>query len=252
MRQVSIIISLLLISLNHAQASTNWTDLQRQNTELTLRLFESASLSMQVLNESTIAVDAKGTVVVFPDQQQHALSPGLLNTLRQTLPAAGWHLFIMPAPELPNTENVEQRIEQQKNQFIARWQLLNQQGNLPAPVIVIAQGETAAMLNLLVADATLTASPAAIVNLGAYLTDHKLNRQLLTQQVAMTPLPLLDLITALDHPHAKHTLEQRQLAARLQQNPLYRQRYLSEAYRDQSMQQWLIKEILGWLRTNGF
>lgn len=251
MRQVSIIFSLLLISLNQAQASTNWADLQRQNTELTLRLFESASLSIQVLNESTIAADAKGTVVVFPDQQQHALSPGLLNTLRQTLPAAGWHLFVMPAPELPNAENAEQRLEQQKSQLIARWQLLNQQGNLPAPVIVIAQGETAAMLNLLVADATLTASPAAIVNLGAYLTDHKLNRQLLTQ-VALTPLPLLDLITALDHPHAKVTLEQRQLTARLQQNPLYRQRYLSEAYRDQPMQQWLIKEILGWLHTNGF
>lgn len=250
MRKLSLAVSFLLILFSQVQASTHWGDIQRQATEINLQQLESASLSLQVLSENSAALRPKGTVVIFPDQQQHALSPGLLNTLRINLPDSGWHLFVMPAPEALAQANAEQRLLQQKSQLAARWQLLNQQGNLQTPVIVIAQGETAALINLLVAE-TLEASPAAIINLGAYLTDHKQNSQLL-KQVALTPLPLLDLITALDHPHAKATSAQRQLSARLQQNPLYRQRYLTDAYQDHPMQQWLMKEILGWLHTNGF
>lgn len=250
MRKVLLAALTLLLSLQQVQASTNWADIARQLPDINIQLLESANLSVQLLTEQSIALRPKGTMVIFPDYQQHALSPRLLNTLRQNLPASGWHLFVMPAPEAAEPGDAEQRLLQQKNQLAARWQLLNQQGNLQAPVIVIAQGETAALLNLLVAE-TLEASPAAIINLGAYLADHKQNNQLL-KQVGLTPLPLLDLITAFDHPHAKTTLAQRQLSARLQQNPLYRQRYLSDAYQDQPMQQWLIKEILGWLTTNGF
>lgn len=250
MRKFLPAVLLLLISLSQVQASTAWDDIQRQAIEINLQQLESANLSLQVLNESSAVLRPKGTVVIFPDQQQHALSPRLLNTLRINLPVSGWHLFIMPAPEVFTQANPEQRLLQQKSQLAARWQLLNQQGNLQAPVIVIAQGETAALMNLLVAD-TLEASPAAIINLGAYLTDHKQNSQLL-KQVALTPLPLLDLITAQDHPHAKASLTQRQLSARLQQNSLYRQRYLTDANQDHPMQQWLMKEILGWLHTNGF
>lgn len=250
MRKVLLYALTLLLPLVQVQASTNWADIQRQLPDSNLQLLESANLSLQLLSEQSIAVQPKGSMVIFPDYQNHVLSPRLLNTLRQNLPASGWHLLVMPAPEASEQSNPEQRLIQQKSQLAARWQLLNQQANLQTPVIVIAQGEIAALLNLLVAE-TLEASPAAIINLGAYLTDHKQNNQLLPK-VTLTPLPLLDLITALDHPHAKATTAQRQLSARLQQNPLYRQRYLSDAYQDQSMQQWLMKEILGWLNTNGF
>lgn len=250
MRKALLAALTLLLPFVQVQASTNWADIQRQLPDSNLQQLESANLSLQLLSEQSIALRPKGSIVIFPDYQQHALSPRLLNTLRQNLPASGWHLLVMPAPEAAEQADAEQRLIQQKSQLAARWQLLNQQGNLQAPVIVIAQGETAALLNLLIAE-SLEASPAAIINLGAYLADHKQNNQLL-KQVGLTPLPLLDLITAIDHPHAKTTLAQRQLSARLQQNPLYRQRYLSDAFQDQPMQQWLVKEILGWLNTNGF
>ncbi|GHG61251.1 hypothetical protein GCM10010919_05460 [Alishewanella longhuensis] len=250
MRKVLVAVSIILTLLSNATASTNWADLQRQAPDLDLQLIESASLSLHILSESSVTLQPKGTVVILPDYQQHAFSPRLLNTLRLHLPAAGWNVLVMPAPETSEQISPEQKLLQQKSQLAARWQLLNQQGNLQNPVIVIAQGETAALLNLLVAEALAT-RPAAIVNLGAYLTDQQQNNQLL-KQVALTPLPLLDLITAVDHPHATATTQQRQLVARAQQNSLYRQRYLSEARQDQPMQQWLIKEILGWLQTNGF
>ncbi|CAM5225342.1 DUF3530 family protein [Alishewanella longhuensis] len=160
MRKLSLAVSFLLILFSQVQASTHWGDIQRQATEINLQQLESASLSLQVLSENSAALRPKGTVVIFPDQQQHALSPGLLNTLRINLPDSGWHLFVMPAPEALAQANAEQRLLQQKSQLAARWQLLNQQGNLQAPVIVIAQGETAALINLLVAE---TLEPARLM-----------------------------------------------------------------------------------------
>ncbi|WP_423187578.1 DUF3530 family protein [Alishewanella sp. d11] len=246
---------LLYLLFNQAIASTNWSDLQRQLPEMNVKQLESAELSLQFLREESARANAKGTVVIFPDQQQHALSPKLLNTLRLHLPNLGWHLLIMPAPDAvmhtsSDSNNSEQKIQQQKNQLMARWQLLNQQAQLQAPVVIIAQGEIAALINILIAE-NLAASPQALINLGAYLPDYQQNMQMV-KHLAVTPQPLLDLITAQDHPYAIRTSEQRLVAARLQKNPLYRQRFLSEAYLNQPNQQWLLKEIIGWLNTTGF
>ncbi len=246
---------ILYLLFNQAIASTNWSDLQRQLPEINVKQLESAEVSLQFLQQESARSNAKGTVVIFPDQQQHALSPKLINTLRLHLPALGWHLLIMPAPDAvmhtnSDPSNSEQKIQQQKNQLMARWQLLNQQAQLQAPVVLIAQGEMAALINILIAE-NLAASPQALVNLGAYLSDYQQHIQMV-KHIAVTPLPLLDLITAQDHPNAIHTSEQRHLAARLQQNSLYRQRYFNDIHLNQSNQQWLLKEIVGWLNTNGF
>lgn len=240
----------LLFSVSSVQAIDNWSDIQRQAPDIILQQLESANLSLTMLSEPSPVLQPRGTVVLLPDQQQHAFSPYLLNTLRLNLPAAGWHLLVLPAPEPVEFIAPEQKLQLQKVQLAQRWQLLSQQGNLRQPVIAIAQGETAALLNLLISEA-LTSQPDALVNLGAYLGNYQQHKQLL-QQVSLAPLPLLDLITATDHPHATAALEQRQLLARQQNNALYRQRYLAEAYHDEPMQQWLTNEILGWLRTSGF
>lgn len=246
---------LLYLLFNQAIASTNWSDLQRQLPEMNVKKLESAELSLQFLQEESARSNAKGTVVIFPDHQQHALSPKLLNILRLHLPNLGWHLLIMPAPDADmhtsaDSNNSEQKMQQQKSQLLARWQLLNQQVQLQAPVVVIAQGEIAALINILIAE-NLAASPQALINLGAYLPDYQQNMKLI-RHLAITPQPLLDLITAQDHPYAIRTSEQRLVSARLQQNSLYRQRFLSDIYLNQPNQQWLLKEIVGWLNTTGF
>lgn len=240
----------LLLNVSGVHASNNWSDIQRQAPDITLQVLESASLSLTMLSEPSSALQPRGTIVLLPDQQQHAFSPDLLNTLRLSLPAAGWHLLVLPAPDPVELVAPEEKLQLQKTQLAQRWQLLNEQANLRQPVIAIAQGETAALFNLLISE-TLTSQPNALVNLGAYLANYQQHKQLL-QQVSLAPLPLLDLITAIDHPHATAALEQRLLIARQQNNALYRQRYLAEAYHDAPMQQWLTKEIIGWLRTSGF
>lgn len=239
-----------ILLLCSAGVRAHWTDIQRQFPEINLQRLESANLSLELLREPSAALNPKGTIVVLPAPEQHALSPKLLNTLRLNLPASGWHLLVLPAPEITETLPPEQKLLSQKAQLANRWQLLTQTGNLQPPVIAVAQGETAAWLNLLIAD-SLTQSPAALITLGAYLSDYQQNNQLL-KQLSLTPLPLLDLVTALDHPYATGALTQRQQLAKQQQNPLYRQRHLSDAYQDQATQQWVLKEILGWLHATGF
>ncbi|GGW55833.1 DUF3530 family protein [Alishewanella tabrizica] len=231
-------------------AEITWLDLQRQIPDLQLQTFESANLTVTVHNAQTAVQVPRGTVVILPDQQQHALSPDLLNTLRLNLPIAGWNLIILPAPDALPAQTTEQRLQLQKSQLSQRWQLIQQQGNLRPPVIAIAQGEVAAVLRVLLGE-DLSNRPAAMISLGAYLPNYEQHKQALSGYASVS-LPFLDLITAQDHPHAMAALEQRITLAKQTNNPLYRQRYLADAYHNASMQQWFANEILGWLKTNGF
>lgn len=241
---------ILYLATFQALAQTAWLDLQRQNPDLQLQTFESANLTVTVLNTQTVTAAPRGTVIILPDQQQHAFSPHLINTLRLHLPNAGWNLIILPAPDTLPDQAAEQRLQLQKTQLSQRWQLIQQQGNLRPPVIAIAQGEVAAVLRALLSE-DLTNQPAAMISLGAYLSDYEQHKQTLSEYASVS-MPFLELITAHDHPYAMATIEQRISLAIQTNNPLYRQRFFADAHHNASMQQWFTNEILGWLKTNGF
>lgn len=245
------VLSLLFVAVLHsASALSDWADIKRQEPSVQLQTIEAATHSFAVYNISSLALKARGTIIILPDQQQHALSPKGLNALRTHLPKAGWDLVVLPAPLNTDSNSIDINNNWQKTQLAARWELLNQQMSLEQPIVVVSQGEMAAFFNQLLHE-ELAKRPAAVINLGAFIADYE-QHQLWFPTMALLALPQLDIITAEDHPHAINSATQRQLIARMQQNSFYRQRFLAEFYHNTPTQQWLNKEIIGWLKTIGF
>ena len=241
-------LAVMLLAATSSQAEPHWQDIQRQFPQVSLQQFDSASVSITVMNTPSAIRLSRGSIILLPDSQQHAFSPNLLNQLRLELPRAGWDLWVLPQPQPVTATSPEQQLTLQKAQLSQRWQVLAQQARLTPPVIVIAQGETAALMNLLLAD-NLSMPPAAVINLGAYLSATE--QQKTFGQLLLNNFPVLDLLTARDHPQAIAAATAR---AKLEQqgNALYRQRHLSDAYHQQSLQHWQVNEIVGWLYTTGF
>lgn len=220
-----------------------WQDLQRQYPQQSLQQLQSATLSMQVLQLPAQTAAVRGTLLLLPATGRHPYSPDVFHTLQQ-LSSEGWQLVFMPAPDTTTPDvalNTELR---------ARWQLV--QPLLQRPLVVIAQGEVAGTLHLALAE---NEEPQfqldALVSLGAYLADPTLDSKL-QQHIPQQKLPVLDLLTRADHPGAISSAEQRQQLARALQTPFYRQRALNDFSYHSSQQQWLLREISGWLKISGF
>lgn len=223
-----------------------WQDLQRQYPQQSLQQLQSATLSIQVLQLPAQTAAVRGTLLLLPATGRHPYSPDVFHTLQQ-LSSEGWQLVFMPATN--NTPDVA-RQALLNTELRARWQLV--QPLLQRPLVVIAQGEVAGTLHLALAE---NEDPQfqldALVSLGAYLADPTLDSKL-QQHIPQQKLPVLDLLTRADHPGAISSAEQRQQLARALQTPFYRQRALNDFSYHSSQQQWLLREISGWLKTSGF
>jgi hypothetical protein len=220
-----------------------WQDIQRQYPQQTLQQLQSATLSLQVLQLPAQTPQIRGTLLLLPAEGRHAFSPDILNTLQQ-LSYEGWQLVFLPAPETSSPDVVRQIALKLQ----ARWQLV--QPLLQRPLVVVAQGEVAGTLHLALAEEP-PFKLDALVSLGAYVADPVLDSQL-QKHIPQQNLPVLDLLTRADHPGAIRSAEQRQQLARTLQTPFYRQRALLDFSYHDSQQQWLMREISGWLKTSGF
>jgi hypothetical protein len=237
----------LLGMLSHpvlSQAAV-WQDLQRQYPQQSLQQLQSATLSIQVLQLPAQTAQVRGSLLVLPAAGRHPYSPDLFHTLQQ-LSGEGWQLVFLPAPDRSSPDAMRQA--SLNTELRTRWQLV--QPLLQGPVVVIAQGEVAGTLHLALADDSQFKLDA-LVSLGAYLSDPILDSKL-QQHIPQQKLPVLDLLTRADHPGAMRSAEQRQQLARTLQSPFYRQRALDEFSYHSSQQQWLLREISGWLKTSGF
>ena len=224
-----------------------WQDLQRQYPRQSLQQLQSATLSMQILQLPAQTAVVRGTLLLLPATGRHPYSPDVFHTLQQ-LSSEGWQLVFMPATDTTTPDVARQALL--NTELRARWQLV--QPLLQRPLVVIAQGEVAGTLHLALAE---NEDPQfqldALVSLGAYLADPTLDSKL-QQHIPQQKLPVLDLLTRADHPGAINSAEQRQQLARALQTPFYRQRALNDFSYHSSQQQWLLREISGWLKTSGF
>ncbi|MDP5205942.1 DUF3530 family protein [Alishewanella sp. SMS8] len=241
--------AVMLFAATSSQAEPHWQDIQRQFPQVNLQQFDAASATFMALHTPSAARLTRGSIVLLPDAHQHAFSPSLLNQLRLSLPDRGWDLWVLPQPDPVTATNSAQQLTLQKNQLSQRWQLLAQQARLKPPVIVIAQGEIAAVMNLLLTD-SLNMPPAALVNLGAYLSATE--QQSSFAQNVLNKVPVLDLLTAHDHPQALASATARAELGQQRGNALYRQRHLNDGFHQQSLQHWQVNEIIGWLHSTGF
>lgn len=224
-------------------------DLQRQLSETELTELATDNGSFTALQRQALTSYTKGTAILVPDWSEHAASPDQLDALRHNLNDFGWHTLSIMAPDaaLYELTPAESDYQQQLAERIvaATRQAEQQTGN----TIVIAKGNSAALLNQLYASEQL-AAPAAFIMLGAFLSDHQLNRQF-AGQIAEQRVPTLDIIHARDNRFANANLKLRRQLADRNLKTQYRQRQLTGTYYDADVHAWVLKEITGWLHSIG-
>lgn len=245
MKAVYFSLMLCGVSITGASHAIGWLDIQRQYPQQQLQQLQADRLSLDVILLPAQTTQTRGTMVLLPTNGRHTYGPDIFRTLHQ-LTYQGWQLLLLPPPGSSDTSMDRQASLQAELQ--ARWQLLRP--IVQRPVIAIAQGEVAGTLHLSI-NSTEQLMLDALVSIGAYVSDPALDHQL-QQQIPRQNLPVLDLITRVDHHWSTNTATERLRVARTVKNPFYRQRALDEFSYHGTQQEWLAREINGWLNTNGF
>lgn len=231
----------------HDQEQLAAIDLARQLPEKEL-ITLAADNPFQALQRENMTSYTKGTAILVPDSPEHAASPRHIDYLRQVLNDSGWYtLSIMVSAQALEADADIQSVSENLQQ---RMQSAMQQAEQQAGVtIVIAQGRSAALLSSLYAELQLT-EPAAFILLGAYLPDLHLNTEL-DLAIAKQAAPTLDIAHFYDNQYVNHQLEQRKKLAQKHLKAVYRQRQIMGSAYDSHTQQWVAREINGWLYSIG-
>lgn len=232
-----------------ADEQTHLIDLQRQLPAEELLQLSAEQEDFWVLRRDILTSYTKGTAILLADTSEHPASPKHIDHLRQHLPLYGWHTLALMLPELTTPLVDQNQTDYHKrvlNRLLAVQQhALKQRGS----IIIIAQGNTAAVVNRLLADGQL-ADPVAFVMLGAYLSDPQLNRSI-AEALAQQQVATLELAHQFDNPRVAQQLLRRQQLANKALKAVYRQRQLTGSAYHADIQEWVQKEIVGWLSSIG-
>ncbi|MDX3775062.1 DUF3530 family protein [Chromatiaceae bacterium AAb-1] len=248
---------LLLLFAADAQSSTtalsreqlSSSDLKRQFPDSEITELSITDGSFILLQREAMTRAVKGTAILVPDSSEHAASPKHLGLLREQLNDLGWHtLSIMPPDALLSDSGVP--VVDARQLKIRTEAAMQHAARQAGATIVIAQGDSAATLTTLYAAGDLT-EPVALILLGAYLSDDALNRQL-AQAIATQSIPTLDISHTLDSRLVNQQLKLRRQMAEKHLKAVYRQRHVTGSGYDAEIQQWVMKEIYGWLTSVGF
>lgn len=248
-KQAVVLAAVLLMLPAMANEQNNLMDLQRQLPAEELLQLSAQQENFWVLQRDTLTSYTKGTAILLPDTSEHPASPKHIDHLRQQLPLHGWHTLALMPPEL-STPLVDQNQTDYHQRLLSRLQAVQQQAlKQPGSIIIIAQGNSAAVVNRLLADGEL-AEPVAFVMLGAYLSDPQLNRSI-AEALAQQQVATLELAHQFDNPRVAQQLLRRQQLANKALKAVYRQRQLTGSAYHVDTQEWVQKEIVGWLSSIG-
>jgi hypothetical protein len=209
----------------------------------------------------------KGVMILLPDWQQGANNPKSINYLRNELPALGWNTIAIQPDSLPNdypskaltldeqTKDNERIINIYKNKLSALLNaVMNVAKQFPGAVVVVAQGNNAAMLVELY-DKESTEQPDAFVMLSSFrknsphLSD-EINEKF-ARHIAQSDLPILDLYLRYDNAIVLAKAKQRKLLAEQAKKTDFRQRQINNTATGYYPNKELVKQITGWLKVIG-
>jgi hypothetical protein len=216
--------------------------------------------------------NSKGVAILLPDWQQSATNPKAFSFLRASLPDKGWTTITLQPPNKPKgypstallredkiKENKELIDEYQRKQKVMFNALMNQAKEYPGIVIVIAQGNNAALLVNLFSeneDNNDLQVPNAMVLLSSYrqTSNELINKtnEIFASQLASIELPILDLYLQHDHPLAIAKAPQRKSFANQEMKVYYRQRQLNNNAAGYYPEQELLSQINRWLQSIGW
>jgi len=205
----------------------------------------------------------KGVVILLPDWQQNATNPKAINFLRQALPDKGWTTITVQAPNMPNNYpshalKLTERIEKNEKTLTAYKEkltilmaaVMERAKNYPGIFLVIAQGSHAALLiDIYEEDENIV--PTALVMLSSLMLTDDANERF-SQQLALSELPVLDLILTRDHPKVKSGSLLRKKYTNREMKISFRQKQLHNINNGYYPKKTLLKEINGWLKSIGY
>ena len=245
----------LLLSLNiHAQQALSYSQLQVDDLTRQLPAAEISQIDatepVLLLQRPAMTASRKGTVILLADSAEHAASPKHIDNLRQQLNDYGWDTLSVMPPDAAMLTGDSDAIQQFQTAVMQRISAAQQQARQQSgSVVVIAQGNSAAVLNQLYVAEQL-AEPEALILLGAYLPDPQLNIEL-AKAIASHQIPTLDINHQYDNRFVNAQLALRQKWVNKQLKPVYRQRQIIGSGLHQEVQQWVLHEIYGWLTSIG-
>ncbi len=225
-------------------------DLLKKFGDQEAQLLKGGEQEFLILQKTAMTSFTKGTIIIVPDWSQHAASPKAIDMLRQQLVDYGWNTMALLVPEIVNQPDTENMLIYQ-GLLAERVAVLMEKAKAPYQnIIVIAQGSSGALLNQLYQAEKLTA-PQGLILLSAYLAEPSLN-QAVAIALASHKIPTLDIQQQQDHPFAMAQTQLRLQLVRKHVKNSYRQRIIPGAIEDPQYQQWLFKEVYGWLNSQGF
>ncbi len=214
------------------------------------------------------SANSKGVVILLPEWQQGATNPKAINYLRNTLPEKGWTTIAVQPNNKPenypsSATTLDEKIKENEITIKAYKEklsaMLNAVMNIaqeyPGIVLVIAQGNNAALLVDLYSQEG-SQLPNALILLSSYrLSNHDLlnsvNKEF-AQQLAFLELPVLDLYLKNDNQTVLTKAAQRKSFAKQEMKVYYRQRQLNNAITGYYPEKELLSQINGWLKAIGW
>ncbi|ALO36022.1 hypothetical protein CMT41_15795 [Colwellia sp. MT41] len=214
------------------------------------------------------SANSKGVAILLPEWQQGATNPKAINYLRNALPAEGWStIAIQPNNKPENYPSSAITLSEQKkeNKLILKNYknklgamlnaVMNTAKEYPGIVLVIAQGNNAALLVDLYSEAG-NQLPNALILLSSYRKSNpgltnSVNEKF-ARQLAFTELPVLDLYLKHDNPLVLAKAAQRKSFAKQEMKVYYRQRQLNNYITGYYPEKELLIQINGWLKAIGW
>ncbi len=230
-------------------------------------LLAGPDVYLTLVNQHT-SINSKGVVILLPEWQQGATNPKAINFLRNALPEQGWSTIVVQPNNKPknfpsNAITVDEQKQENKatlNQYKKKLTtmhnaLMNVAKGYPGIVLVIAQGNNAALLVDLY-NQNNSQLPNALILLSSYrqtnsaLIDN-VNKSF-AQQLAAIELPVLDLYLKLDNSLVLAKAAQRKSIAKQEMKVYYRQRQLNNTITGYYPEKELLSQIKSWLKAIGW
>ena len=214
------------------------------------------------------SANSKGVVILLPEWQQGATNPKAINYLRNALPAKGWStIAIQPSNKPENYPSTAITVEEQKkaNQLVLKAYksklnsmlnaVMNTARKYPGIVLVIAQGNNAALLVDIYSQDD-SQQPNALIMLSSYRqSNHALINSInekFAHQVASSELPILDLYLKHDNPLVLSKAAQRKAFSKQEMKVYYRQRQLNNSVTGYYPEEELLSQVNSWLKAIGW
>ncbi|WP_181898338.1 DUF3530 family protein [Alteromonas aestuariivivens] len=257
-----------------ARGNDVWADIGRQFEPSQLTSLNLGNTEIPVISHPADAVLSRGVAMMLVDNGYQGLTLSAALQLARRMNEWGWHTRIVVLPlSIAHPEPVNASIASSSASQLQSWvnyegsqeqlrallkALFEQSNSVHGLKVLITQGMTATQYLALSKNAEVPV-PDSLVTIAPYWPEQKVNQEI-SDMLANTEYPVLDLrLTRMNHWESQ-TARPRQLAAKRALKLHYRQRTVQDnglpvASLDgfsSPLSNWLSKEIYGWIRYLGW